>query len=158
MSISITDPSLAFEKMRAWCAYQERCQQEARDKLYSFGLWPEAVESIISALISENFINEERFAVAYAGGKFRIKKWGRQKIKIMLRQKRISDYCIQKALQEISGDAYLSTLEQLLESKKRLLRAETNKIRLNYKLLKYVQGKGYETDLALEIINRGGIK
>ncbi|MBC7862728.1 MAG: RecX family transcriptional regulator, partial [Bacteroidia bacterium] len=57
----ITDPVLALEKLRAWCSYQERCQQEARDKLYELGLWTDAVESIISNLISENYINEERF-------------------------------------------------------------------------------------------------
>jgi regulatory protein len=149
----ITDPSLALEKMRSWCAYQERCQQEARDKLYQFGLWPEAVESIISSLITENFINEERFAVAYAGGKFRIKKWGRIKIRSALKQKRISDYCLKKALAEIDDNDYMKTLQKIIDDKTRALSSEKNKIRKHYKLLRHAQSKGYETDLVLMLIN-----
>ena len=96
--IKITDPHLALLKMQSWCAYQERCQHDARNKLYELGLWPEAVENIIVKLIEENFINEERFAIQFAKGKFNIKKWGRIKIKQELKQKRVSDYCLKKAL------------------------------------------------------------
>lgn len=83
----ISDPATALDKLRSWCGYQERCQQEARDKLYEFSLLTEAIESIIATLIADNFINEERFAKAYAGGKFRIKKWGKIKIKMGMKQK-----------------------------------------------------------------------
>ena len=83
----ITNPDIALLKIQKWCAYQERCQQEVRDKLYEFGLWTDAVEELISKLISDNFINEERFAKTYTRGKFNIKKWGRIKIKQQLKQK-----------------------------------------------------------------------
>src|SRR6478672_11099295 len=77
----------ALVKAEAWCAYQERCQQEVRDKIYSWGLHEHEVENVIAELISKNFLNEERFAKAYAGGKFRIKKWGRVKIRMELKRR-----------------------------------------------------------------------
>ena len=79
--VKITEPHLALIKMQSWCAYQERAQQEARDKLYELGMWQEAVENIISKLIEDNFLNEERFAMQFARGKFNIKKWGTHKNK-----------------------------------------------------------------------------
>ncbi len=149
----ISDPALALEKMKHWCAYQERCQQEARDKLYELGLWPEAVEQVISALISENYINEERFARTFAGGKFRIKKWGRIKIKSALKQKKISDYCIKKAMQEIDGDEYLKTLKKVIETKSRQVK-ENNPIKKNYRLFQYAYSRGFEQDLIATIIKQ----
>ena len=94
----------ALIKAESYCAYQERCQQEVRDKLYSWGLHEVQVENVIADLIASNFINEERFAKAYAGGKFRIKKWGRVKISIELKRRKISTYCIKKGLAEIEEE------------------------------------------------------
>lgn len=148
----ITDPNVALVKMQNWCAYQERCQQEARDKLYELGLWQEAVESIISKLIEDNFINEERFAMQFARGKFSIKKWGRYKIKMELKQKRISDYCIKKALQQIDEKDYIKTLQKLIETKRKQS-GEKNPIKLKYKLMTYVANKGYEKDLIMDVLN-----
>ncbi|MFI5141877.1 MAG: regulatory protein RecX, partial [Bacteroidia bacterium] len=102
-------PEQALIKIRDWCAYQERCQQEARDKLYDYGLKTDDVENIIAQLVNENFINEERFAIAFAGGKFRIKKWGKVKIKQELKAKRVSDYCIKKGLAIIDNTDYINT-------------------------------------------------
>lgn len=147
----ITDPHLALVKMQSWCAYQERCQQETRDKLYDLGLWPEAVESIIAKLIEENFLNEERFACSFARGKFNIKKWGRIKIKQELKQKRISEYCLKKALQEINGDDYLNTLIKLIDNKRQLIK-EKSPIKLQYKLMNYALSKGYERDLIMDVL------
>jgi regulatory protein len=110
-------PQQALIKAQQTCAYQERCQQEMRDKLYEWGLYPNEVENIIADLISENFLNEERFAKAYAGGKFRIKKWGKVKIKIELKKRKISDYCIRKAMEEIPDKEYIAALKQLIEKK-----------------------------------------
>src|ERR1700740_1004357 len=93
---SYTDKEILI-KISAFCAYQERTQKEVRDKLYAFELNKDTAEAIIVKLIEENFINEERFAKVYAGGKFRIKKWGRRKIEEALKQKEISDYCIRQA-------------------------------------------------------------
>ena len=151
-AIKITDPHLALMKMQSWCAYQERCQQDARTKLYELGLWPEAVENIIVKLIEDNFLNEERFATAFARGKFTIKKWGRIKIKQELKQKRVGDYCLKKAMQQIDETEYMATLKKLIDSKRKLIN-EKSPIKLKYKLMNYVLSKGYEKDLVFDILN-----
>jgi regulatory protein len=151
-AIKITDPHLALMKMQSWCAYQERCQQDARTKLYELGLWPDAVENIIVKLIEDNFLNEERFATTFARGKFTIKKWGRIKIKQELKQKRVGDYCLKKAMQQIDETEYMATLKKLIDSKRKLIK-EKNPIKLNYKLMNYVLSKGYEKDLVFDILN-----
>lgn len=104
----------ALEKVRNYCAYQERCQQEVRDKLYELGLHGIEVEQGVTVLVSEGFVNEERFAIAYAGGKFRIKKWGKVKIRAGLKSKKISDYCIRKALNSIDESEYRLVLQKTL--------------------------------------------
>lgn len=143
---------MALMKMQSWCAYQERSQQDARDKLYELGLWPEAVENIIVKLIEENFLNEERFAMSFARGKFSIKKWGRIKIKQELKQKRVSDYCLKKALQQIDETVYMETLKRLIEMKRKLVK-EKNPVKLKYKLMSYALSKGYERDLVFDVLN-----
>ena len=151
-AIKITYPHLALMKMQSWCAYQERCQQDARTKLFELGLWPEAVENIIVKLIEDNFLNEERFATAFARGKFTIKKWGRIKIKQELKQKRVGDYCLKKAMQQIDETEYMATLKKLIDSKRKLIN-EKSPIKLKYKLMNYVLSKGYEKDLVFDILN-----
>jgi regulatory protein len=149
----ITDPRLAFTKIESWCAYQERCQQEVRDKLYSWGLYSDAVESIISELISANFLNEERFAIAYAGGKFRMKKWGKQKIKMELKKRNISEVLIRKALKEIGQEDYEETLESTL-SKKWKSEKEKHPLKKKMKVMRYMLSRGYETDAVSEAISK----
>jgi len=151
-AIKITDPHLALMKMQSWCAYQERCQHDTRNKLFELGLWPEAVENIIVKLIEDNFLNEERFATAFARGKFTIKKWGRIKIKQELKQKRVGDYCLKKAMQQIDETEYMATLKKLIDSKRKLIN-EKSPIKLKYKLMNYVLSKGYEKDLVFDILN-----
>jgi regulatory protein len=154
-TLKITDPHLALMKMQSWCAYQERCQQDARNKLYELGLWPEAVENIIVALIKDNFLNEERFAESFARGKFTIKKWGRIKIKQELKQKRVGDYCLKKAMLQINEDEYIKTLRRLIEVKQKLIH-EKSPIKLKYKLMNYALSKGYEKDLVFDVLNDSG--
>lgn len=144
-------PEAALLKAQSYCAYQERSQQEVRDKLYDWGLWPDAVESIIAELINQNFLNEERFAIAFAGGKFRIMKWGRVKIKIALKQKKVSDYCIKKALQQITEEDYIKTLRDVI-AKRSKLEKEKNVIKRKYKLLSYAASRGFEKDLILDVL------
>jgi regulatory protein len=91
----------ALQKARHYCAYQERCHSEVKNKLYAMGLRKADVESALSDLIEQNYLNEERFAIQFAGGKFRMKHWGKSKIQYELRQKQVSEYCIRKALNEI---------------------------------------------------------
>lgn len=107
----------ALQKLRHYCSYQERCHAEVKEKLYSFGLYKQSVEECISQLIEENYLNEERFAIEFAGGKFRIKQWGRQKIKQALKLKRVSEYCIRKAILEIDEEQYSKTLSKLASKK-----------------------------------------
>src|ERR1700761_4152051 len=106
----ITDEEAAYTKAENYCAYQERSQQEVRDKLYDWEQKPDAVERIITRLIENNFLNEERFAKAYATGKFNQKGWGKIKIKQGLKLKRVPDVLIKKALQTIPDDDYHKTL------------------------------------------------
>ena len=150
--VKITDPHLALIKMQSWCAYQERCQQDTRNKLYELGLWPEAVENIIVKLIEDNFLNEERFAIQFAKGKFNIKKWGRIKIIQELKQKRVSDYCLKKALQQIDEEEYIAALKKVIAIKKRLI-TEKNPVKLKFKLATFAISKGYERDLVFDVLN-----
>jgi len=147
----IIDEKLAIEKAAHYCAYQERAQQEVRDKLYEWGLWPAAVENIIVKLIGEGFLNEERFAKAYATGKFRQKGWGKNKIKQGLKLKRVPDVLIKKALNTIDADAYETTLRSIIE-KKAILLKEKDGYKRRHKLQQYGLSRGFESDLILDIL------
>ncbi|MBN8692700.1 MAG: regulatory protein RecX [Bacteroidetes bacterium] len=139
--------------MKNWCAYQERSQFEVRNKLFEYGIFNEEAENIISQLIQENFLNEERFALAFARGKFRIKRWGRIKIKLELKQHKVSEYCISKALKQIDGNEYFATLEKIIEKKTKEIR-ESNKIKKQYKIIKYAMSRGYEQDIIMDAIKK----
>ncbi len=142
----------AWEKIKHYCAYQERCHAETRDKLYGFGLYKTEVETLLSQLIEENYLSEERYAIAFAGGKFRMKQWGKTKIKYELQQKKVSDYCIKKALAQIDTVDYETCVRKLAESKFALLNDETNPFVLKTKLRNYLLQKGYESALISEVI------
>ncbi|MCX6294519.1 MAG: regulatory protein RecX [Bacteroidetes bacterium] len=144
-------PNQALTKAQLSCAYQERCQQEMRDKLYEWGLYSNDVENIIANLISDNYLNEERFAKAFAGGKFRIKKWGKVKIKIELKKRKLSDYCIKKGLQEIDDKEYTKTLKDIIAKKLKENSKGKQQIR-NYKAAQYAMSRGYEGDLVWDTL------
>lgn len=144
----------ALQKIRHFCSYQERSHQEVKDKLYSFGLYKDEVETLLSQMIEENYLNEERYAVAFAGGKFRVRQWGRVKIKYELKQKRVSDYCIKKALASIDEDDYEKTLEKLFDDKKALLRSEKNIFIKKQKIQAYLMQKGFEPSLISEYLKK----
>ena len=122
-----------------------------RDKLYEWGLYSTDVENIIANLITDNFLNEERFAKAYAGGKFRIKKWGKVKIKIELKKRKISEYCIKKAMQEISDKDYLKTLKELIAKKSKEIKGGKDYQR-KYKIAQYIASRGFEQDLIWDVL------
>ena len=146
-----TDEKLAYAKSEHYCAYQERSQQEVRDKLYEWGLRADAVENIISKLISGNFLNEERFAKAYAKGKFNQKGWGKLKIKQGLKFKKVPDVLIKKALQGINDDDYLKALQNVL-TKKAYTVVEKDPFKRKYKLQQYALSRGYESDLIGDVL------
>jgi len=147
----IIDERTAIAKAEHYCAYQERSQQEVRDKLYEWGLHANVVENIISGLIGDNFLNEERFAKAYTQGKFKQKGWGKIKIKQGLKFKRIPDVLIKKALQTIVYDDYLQMLQKTL-AKKSAVTTEKNAYKRNYKLKQYALSRGYEGDIISEVL------
>jgi regulatory protein len=141
----------ALEKIKTWCAYQERSHYETRSKLRDYGLCLGDVDEALSILISENFLNEERFAETFARGKFRIKHWGKNKIKAELKFKKVSDYSINKALKQIDGNEYLKVAEKLISKK---LRETKEKVpyKKNYKVLQYAVGRGFEMDIVADIL------
>jgi regulatory protein len=144
----------AWQKIKQYCGNQERSHAETRDKLYGFGLYKQDVEALLSRLIEENYLNEERYAMAFAGGKFRMKQWGRVKIKHELQQKRVSTYCIKKALAAIDEADYEKTLQQLASNKLLLLKGEKNHFVKKTKLRNYLLQKGYEPSLIVGLLQQ----
>jgi len=141
----------ALQKAKQYCAYQERSHSEVKEKLYSFGMNKKEVDELLSELISDNYLNEERFAIQFAGGKFRIKQWGRVKIKYALKQKQVSDYCIKKALLAIDENDYHKTAQKLFEQKLKTLKAEKNIFIKKRKLQDHLMQKGFEADLVRKL-------
>jgi regulatory protein len=144
----------ALQKAKHFCAYQERCHSEVRDKLYSFGLHRNEVEPLLSQLIEENFLNEERFAIAFAGGKFRIKHWGKEKIKYALKQKQVSVYCIRKALSQIPDADYKKTFTALADRKLATLKSEKNIFIKKRKIKDFLQQRGFDLRLINEYLKQ----
>jgi regulatory protein len=143
----------ALQKLKHYCAYQERCHSEVKEKLYSLGVWKKDHDEIISTLIEENYLNEERFAIAFAGGKWRVKHWGRVKIKYELKQKQVSEYCIKKAMKEIDEEEYLKVLGKLAKEKYASLKSEQYLVRKK-KTMDYLVGRGYEGELIKSVIEK----
>jgi regulatory protein len=138
----------ALQKAKHYCGYQERSHQEVKEKLYSFGLYKQQVEELISQLIEENYLNEERYAISFAGGKFRMKQWGRVKIKYELKQKRVSEYCIKKAMKEIDEEDYAKVLQKLAEKKWTSVKGQgVNQYVKLSKTTDYLLQKGFEPEL-----------
>lgn len=142
---------IVLEKLKKYCAYQERCHYEVRNKIISYKVFGDDLEEIIIALINENFLNEERYAKAYARGKFRFKKWGRNKIKHALRMRQISAYCIKKGLLEINDEEYIDTLRGIIEKQIEKNTKYSQLIRRD-KAIKYAVSRGYESNLIFGII------
>ncbi|MBC6111890.1 regulatory protein RecX [Pedobacter fastidiosus] len=142
------DKKQALAKAESFCVYQERSQKEVRYKLVEWGIRGDELEEILSELIMSNFLNEERFAKSYASGKFNIKKWGRIKIKQGLKLKGVPEKLLQKALYSMDDDDYLNTLTALAIKKAEFVK-ESNPLKRKMKLMNYLQGRGFETDLIL---------
>jgi len=141
----------AYTKITKWCAYQERAQQEVRDKLYDFGLHKEEVEQLLTRIISEGFVNEERFAISFANGKLNQLGWGRVKIKYALQNKRVSEYCIKKALRSLDESKYIQILEDAFH-KRNKMEKEKHPLKRKYKLMSYLASRGFEQDLISVVI------
>ena len=143
-------------KLQKYCVYQDRCHSEVTSKLFDLGIYGEAQDEIIYDLITENFLNEERYARSYARGKFRMKKWGRQKITRNLKMKKISAYCIRKAMTEIDPVEYEEVLDELIL--KKMGAKEDWDYQLFQKTGKYALSRGYESDLVWRKISQLRLK
>ncbi len=144
----------AKHKIEAYCAYQERCEKEVLDRLKKWNIYGEQADVIVADLISNNFLNEERFAEAFVSGKIRIKRWGKIKIKQQLKQKQISSYSINKAINLIDNDLYLSNLNYLVNKKIKDLNLKSKISWENKaKIQRFLQSKGYENQLIFKAID-----
>jgi regulatory protein len=147
----VTDITLILQKMEHYCAYQERSEQEVRTKLSTFKITETNKKQIIAELKLLGFIDEARFARAFTLGKFRINKWGKNKIRFALKQKGVSDKIIEKSLNEIDDAAYTQTMEKLVRTKIRSVRDEDD-FKTMSKLVAHLVNKGYETSLAWDCV------
>ena len=143
----------ALLKLQRYCAYQDRCHQEVRRKLRDLGIYGDDLEEIIVELIGENFLNEERYARSYARGKFRVKKWGRDRIRQELKKRNISAYCLRKGLEEIEESLYLDTLREVILKRNTKTTAKTEFER-GAKLGQYALSRGYESALVWNTIRQ----
>ena len=144
-------PTQALTKIYRYCAYQERSHQEVKNKLYDYGLYSSEVDELISRLITEGFLNEERFAKAFAGGKFRMKKWGRLKIEHELKSLGLTRNCIGLGLKEIDAADYARTLKNLLKKKAQQI-IEENSFKKRDRVARFAIAKGYEPEQVWELV------
>ena len=141
----------AQKKLENYCAYQDRCHLEVEKKLNEMHMIPEAKELILLHLMEHNFLNEERYAMSFSRGKFRIKKWGKQRIIRQLKFKDISEYNIKKGLKEIDPDEYLATLNEIAV-KKRDSVTEKNPYKKSQKITNFLLYRGFENDLVYSVV------
>lgn len=144
----------ALQKAASFCAYQERTVKETRQRLYDWELSEEEIVWVLEELKTQNFLNEERFARAFARGKFRVKKWGRLKIRQEMKLKGVPNDLIQKGLTEIDGDDYEAALRDLLEKKARGLKGEPMAVK--QKLVRFALSRGFESDIVWELLKTLG--
>ncbi|MCB0804765.1 MAG: RecX family transcriptional regulator [Bacteroidales bacterium] len=149
-------PAWALNKMKNYCAFQERCISDVRQKLSTFHLSDSLNEMIIQQLLKENFLNEERFAKVFAGGKFRINKWGKNKIFYALQSKGIPDLFIQEGLNEIDPDDYREVLVKLIVAKEGSL-TESDLLKKKQKLATFAITKGFEQSLVWDVLNKSNL-
>ena len=144
-------PKEALVKIQHYCAYQERSHKEVKNKLFEYGLYASEVDQLISQAISDGFLNEERFAKAFAGGKFRIKKWGKIKIQNELEFMGVSKRNLATALKEIDRSDYIKTLKDLIQ-KKAAQTTEQNQYKRKNLIARFVISKGYESELVWDTL------
>jgi len=139
-----TSPEKALQKLKHFCGYQERSHAEVKQKLYSLGLFGKEAEELISRLIEQEYLNEERYAIAYASGKSRNNGWGRIKIKHALGQKGISNYCILKALRSLDDSEYMAGFKRIADKKWNALQSERNIFVKKSKWQQFLLQRGFE--------------
>jgi regulatory protein len=143
----------ALSRLQRYCTYQDRCHIEVERKLTEMRMIPQAKEQIIMSLIEEDYLNEERFALAFVKGKFRIKKWGKIRLKAELKKRQISKYLIKSALEQISEKDYLFTFEELANRKANSIKADSILLKKK-KLADYLIYRGWESSLVNNKVNQ----
>ena len=141
----------AQKKLEYYCAYQERCHKEVISKLKDIGMIPAVIDKIVADLIRANYLNETRFAQSFARGKFRIKKWGKNRILRELKIRGISDFNIKLGMKEISDDNYQSTFYELFEKRKQELE-KLSKTEQKKKIFSYLFYRGWEPSKIYEAL------
>jgi regulatory protein len=148
-------------RLQNYCAYTERTKQEVQKKMQGYGLSEGDTEMVMEKLIKAGFINETRFVKSFAGGKFRIKKWGKRKIEMEMKKKGISGELIEKGLNEVAETDYQETLDELLEKKWKLIMRSAKededyeaKQKRKQKLMRYALQKGYEMDMVVKSVKK----
>lgn len=136
-------PQQALQKIKQFCAYQERSHYETENKLSEYGLKNKEADNIIAILIEENYLNEQRFATQFALGKFRIKHWGKIKIKYELQLHHVSAYNIKWALQQIDEDEYWQCLQTICAKYLATVKGKSI-FEKKHKTKLYLQQKGFE--------------
>lgn len=143
----------ATQKLMRYCIYRERCHKEVEQKLSTFQLTPHEQQEVISNLLADNFLNEERFAKIFAYDKFNLKKWGKKRIQKELKYREISAYLIQKAMLEIDETEYLKTFHEVFNKKLHAIN-EKHPLKIKKKLMDYMLRKGYEYELIYDEFSR----
>ncbi|NNE25315.1 MAG: RecX family transcriptional regulator [Saprospiraceae bacterium] len=143
---------IALNKIKKYCAYQDRSHFEVRSKLLTLEVFGQDLEDIMLTLIQENYLNEERFAKSFIRGKFRMKRWGRQKIKQALYQHQISEYCMKLGMKEIDEQEYLEVLESILKDKFQKALQKHNPLLAKDAAIKYASNRGFEPAIIFKII------
>ena len=142
----------AKKKLEHYCSYQERCHDEVIQKLRALNMIPEAIDAIVFHLIENNFLNEERFAVSFARGKFRIKQWGHRRIINELKARNISKYNIDTALRQIDQDEYINAFNELADKQWESV-SERNILKKKKKITDFLLRKGFESSLVMDKIS-----
>ena len=133
----------AQKKLEYYCVYQERCHKEVIAKLKTLGMIPSVIDKIVSELIKANYLNETRFTQSFVRGKFRIKKWGKNRILQELKVRDISSFNIKLGMKEISNDNYQKTFYELFEKRRREVKQLT-KTEQKKKIFSYMSYRGWE--------------
>lgn len=140
-------------KLEVLCAYQERCSFELEQKMRHWGVDSENQSILLAHLISNNYLNEERFSEAFISGKINIKRWGRIKIRQHLKQKFISEYSIKIGLASIDLNVYSKNINDLAQKKYLMLNKERDSYSKKKKVYRFLSSKGYETDLIRDCVD-----
>ena len=146
-----SETPLILQKIRNYCSYQERCISEVEQKLKDLAVQRKKITGIINQLQKEGYLDEERFARAFAGGKFRLNKWGKNKIEFEMKIRGIPELMIQEGMAEIDEDEYLQTLKELMIHKYNEIKSDKN-VNIREKILNFAYGKGYEMEFILRFL------